>query len=160
MFCYGVCEVFRDWCLRTTASETCRFTWSVLKLVQIGTWFSLREKCPSMKFFLVRIFRSWTEYGEIRSIESECGKIRTRKNPVFGNFSRSVLYYNLQFRLPILTWLLILWNYNANTVDTAIIRSSRLVVFCKNGVLTNFAKFTRKSCARVSFLKKLQIYRV
>ena len=30
------------------------------------------------------------------------------------------------------------------TVDTAIIRSSRLVVFCKKGVLTNFAKFTRK----------------
>ena len=44
MFSCGVCEVFRDWCLRTTASETCCFTWSVLKLAQIGTWFSLREK--------------------------------------------------------------------------------------------------------------------
>ena len=30
------------------------------------------------------------------------------------------------------------------TADTAIIRSSRLVVFCKKGVFTNFAKFTRK----------------
>ena len=103
MFSCGVCKVFRDWCLRTTASETCCFTWSVLKLAQIGTWLSLREKYPGMKFFLVRIFRSWTEYREIRSIESECGKIRTRKNPVSGNFSRSILYYNLQFRLPILT---------------------------------------------------------
>ena len=33
---------------------------------------------------------------------------------------------------------------NANTIDTAIIRSSRLVVFCKTGVLKNFTKFTRK----------------
>ena len=31
-----------------------------------------------------------------------------------------------------------------NNIDTAIIRSSRLVVFCKKGVLTNFPKFTRK----------------
>ena len=37
-----------------------------------------------------------TEYGEIRSIEvslriqSECGKIRTRNNSVWGDFSRSV----------------------------------------------------------------------
>ena len=144
MFSGGVCEVFRDWFLRTTASETSCFTWSVLKLAQIGTWFSLREKCPSMKFFLVRIFGSWTEYGEIRSIESKCGKTRTRKNSVFRNFSRSVLYYNLQFGLSILTKLLIPWNYNANTIDTAIIRSSRLVMFCKTGILTNFTKFTRK----------------
>ena len=56
MLSCGVWKVFRDWCLRTNASETCFFTWSVLKLAQIGTWFSLREKCPSMEFFLVRIF--------------------------------------------------------------------------------------------------------
>ena len=31
-----------------------------------------------------------------------------------------------------------------NTIDTAIIRSSRLVVLCEKGVLINFAKFTRK----------------
>ena len=31
-----------------------------------------------------------------------------------------------------------------STVDTAIIRSSRLVVFCKKGVLKNFAKFAGK----------------
>ena len=30
-----------------------------------------------------------TKYGEIRSIQSERGKIRTRKNYVFGHFSRS-----------------------------------------------------------------------
>ena len=32
----------------------------------------------------------------------------------------------------------------ANTIDTAIIRSRYLVVFCKKGVLTNFAKFPGK----------------
>ena len=51
-------------------------------------------------------------------------------------------------------------SFITNTIDTAIIRSSRLVVFCKIGVLTNFAKFTKNTCARASFLKKPQIYRV
>ena len=32
----------------------------------------------------------WTEYGEISlRIQSECGKIQTRKNSVFEHFSRS-----------------------------------------------------------------------
>ena len=84
MFSCGVYEIFKN--LRTTTSETCCFTCSVLlnkyTLSQIDTWF---------------------------------------------------LYHNLQFRLPV-----------TNTTDSAIIRSSRLVVFYKKGVLTNFAKFTRK----------------
>ena len=37
---------------------------------------SLSEKCPNMEFLLVRI-------------QSECGKIRTRKNSVFRHISRS-----------------------------------------------------------------------
>ena len=42
----------------------------------LGSW-SLREKCPNKEFFLVRI-------------QSKCGKIRTRRNSVFGHcFSRS-----------------------------------------------------------------------
>ena len=48
----------------------------------------LREKCQNTKFFCSVFSRIWTEYGEIR-IQSECGKIRTRKNSVFGHFSRS-----------------------------------------------------------------------
>ena len=47
-----------------------------------------------------------------------------------------------------------------NTIDTAIIRSSRLVVICKKDVLTNFAKLKKKHLTSTSFLKKLQIYRV
>ena len=38
---------------------------------------SLREKCPNAEIFLV-------------CIQSECGKLRTRKNSVFGHFSRNV----------------------------------------------------------------------
>ena len=37
---------------------------------------SLRKKCSNTELFLVRI-------------QSECGKIRARKNSVFGHFSRS-----------------------------------------------------------------------
>ena len=94
--------------------------------------------------------RNRTEYRETRSIQSKCGKIRTRKNPVFGHFSRSVLYYNLQFRLPILTSLLIPWYDNDNTIDTAIIRSTRVAVFCKKGVLANFQNSQESTLIRVS----------
>ena len=47
---------------------------------------TLREKRPNMGFFLVRI-------------QSECGKIRTRKNSVFGHFSRSVNVSNPQLQI-------------------------------------------------------------
>ena len=46
---------------------------------------SLYEMCPNTEFFLVRIF-FW--FVSLR-IQSECGKIRTRKNTVLGHFSRS-----------------------------------------------------------------------
>ena len=39
---------------------------------------TLREKFPNMELFLVRI-------------QSECGKIPTRKNYGFGHFSRSIV---------------------------------------------------------------------
>ena len=43
------------------------------------------------RFFLSVFPRIWTEYGDLlrKSPCSECGKIRTRKNSVFGRFSRS-----------------------------------------------------------------------
>ena len=49
--------------------------------------YALHEKCPNTELFLVRIFRIRTKYGEI--LQSECGKIRTRNNSVFGHLSRS-----------------------------------------------------------------------
>ena len=48
---------------------------------------TLREKCPNAEFFLVRIFPH--SVVSLR-IQSECGKIRTRKNSESGHFSRSV----------------------------------------------------------------------
>ena len=43
-----------------------------------------------------------------------------QKKLCIWTLSRSVLYQNLEFRLPILTFLLISWNDNANAIDTAI----------------------------------------
>ena len=52
---------------------------------------TLCEKCPNTEFFFLSVFsRIRTEYGEILCIQSEYEKIRTRKNSVFGCFSRSV----------------------------------------------------------------------
>ena len=48
---------------------------------------TLRENCPNTKLFLVRILPH-SDWVSLR-IQSECGKIRTRKNFVFGHFSRS-----------------------------------------------------------------------
>ena len=42
-------------------------------------FFPLRKKCPYSEFFWSVFFRIWTEYGQILPIQSECGKIRTRK---------------------------------------------------------------------------------
>ena len=42
---------------------------------------ALRENCPNAELFLVRFFQ-----------QSECGKIRTRNNSVFGHFSRTASY--------------------------------------------------------------------
>ena len=57
-------------------------------------WLSLREKCPNTEFFSGPFFPAFglnTErYGVSLRIESECRKIRTRKNSVYGHFSRSV----------------------------------------------------------------------
>ena len=50
---------------------------------------SLLEKFPITEFFLVRIF-PYSDSVSLR-IQSKCGKIRTRKNSVFGHFSRSEL---------------------------------------------------------------------
>ena len=57
----------------------------------------LREKCPNTEFFLVLFSCIWTEYKELRiqekiGIQSGYRKIRTRKNSVLEQFSRSDSY--------------------------------------------------------------------
>ena len=60
-----------------------------------------------MKFFLVCIFRSWTEYGETRSIESECGKTRTRKTPYLETFHAAfciIIQYLIMIQLFVICY--------------------------------------------------------
>ena len=58
-------------------------------------WVTLREKCPYSEFFWSVFSHTRTEYGEILSmslysvelrIQSECGKIRTKKTPITYTF--------------------------------------------------------------------------
>ena len=51
-------------------------SWQILSKRLLVT---LSEKCPNTEFFMVRI-------------QAEYGKIWTRKNSVFGHFSRRVIY--------------------------------------------------------------------
>ena len=55
---------------------------------------SLREKCPNTEFFLIRTFphSDWMRRDSLR-IQSECGKIRARKNFIFGLFSGSLSFF-------------------------------------------------------------------
>ena len=47
--------------------------------------YTLRKMCPYSEFFWSLFSRIRTGYGEIRRIQSECGKIRTRITPNMGN---------------------------------------------------------------------------
>ena len=61
----------------------------------IYSFLTLREKCPNTELFLIHIFPHSDWIGrDLRSlrIQSECGKIRTRNNSVFGHFSHSASY--------------------------------------------------------------------
>ena len=61
-------------------------------------------KCPNTEFFSGPYFPTFglnTErYGVPLRIQSKCGKIWTRKNSVFGHFSRNVCYVKLRFCMP------------------------------------------------------------
>ena len=47
---------------------------------------TLCKKCPYSEFFWFVFSRIRSKYGEIQSIQSECGKIRTKKTPNTDNF--------------------------------------------------------------------------
>ena len=69
----------------------------------------LSEKCPYLKFFWSLFSRIRTEYVEIRvslPIQSEYGKIRTKKTPntdtfyaVLTNSSYNVSFYKVKIKL-------------------------------------------------------------
>ena len=68
----------KGWCFTFTLS----FYWSVFSRI--------RTQCPNTEFFLVLI----SPHSDciLSRIQSECEKIRTRKNSVFRHFSRSAIY--------------------------------------------------------------------
>ena len=157
MFSCGVYEIFRN--LRTTASEVCCFTWSVLvnklHFGSIDTWFlhhNLLFRLPILPSLLMLLILGRLLLRKYLSIF---------KNNVTHIFRLSI--FSAQFEdweqkwaqyFKPLAWSLfstqsnicdgVFFSGKKSTVDTAIIRSSRLVVFCKKGVLKNFAKFTGK----------------
>ena len=53
---------------------------------------TLREKCPYSKLLWSAFSRIRTENGEIRSIQSECGKMRTRITPKIDTFYAVILF--------------------------------------------------------------------
>ena len=61
---------------------------------------SLHEKCPNAEFFSGIYFPvpglNEKIYGVNLRIQSKYGKMQTRKNSVFGHFSRSAFFYEVK----------------------------------------------------------------
>ena len=60
-----------------------------------GAFFAQHKKCPYSEFFWSIYSHIWSEYS-VLSIQSECGKIRTRKTPNTEIFHG--LYWKWQFK--------------------------------------------------------------
>ena len=71
---------------------------------------TLREKCPNMKLFLVRIFlySDWIQSAISLRIQSEYRKIRTRNNSVLDTFHEN-------FVISYLTWSL--WKFQKKNLE-------------------------------------------
>ena len=78
----------------------CSYTLCILFYSETKINLSLREKCPNTDFFSGPYFPAFglntDRYFVSLRIQSECEKIRTRKNSVFEHLSRS-LFYLLSF---------------------------------------------------------------
>ena len=79
--------------------SNCKYNLTLLFCDAWNLNFTLREKCPNTEFFLVRTFlySDWIQeiYEVNLRIQSEYRKIRTRKNSVFGHFSRNVSFWKI-----------------------------------------------------------------
>ena len=69
---------------KSSSKCKCRTNLCSCKKNRLKCMSPLLEKCPNTEFFLVRS-------SFYLRIQSEYRKIRTRKNPVFGHFSRSAV---------------------------------------------------------------------
>ena len=71
----------------------------------------MREKCPYSELFWSAFSRNKTEYGQIRSIQSKCGKMGTRITPntdifyaVYGIWSEIQKSAKLTSRILPILW--------------------------------------------------------
>ena len=93
---------YNHFCLKLDKTRHIRFNQLTAYLSAKGL-VSTSEKCPNTEFFWSLFSRIWTEYGYLRSksgkFQSKFGKIRIRKNSVFGHLSRSAEYKYYSIRI-------------------------------------------------------------
>ena len=82
-------------CFATSLASSCEFIF--IYIFHIPVKYTLREKHPNVKFFLVCIFLYWN------CIQSECRKIRTRKKLcIWLPFTEWHIYKNILGRKKII----------------------------------------------------------
>ena len=112
----------------------------------------MREKCPNAKFFLVRIF----PHSESLRIQCECGKIRTKKIPVLGHFSRSedkVFHPGILSQLFIFTRFFILF-ISSVFLSTYILST----LFCTPSISLNTSYFDLARYETMNLLQSSAVY--
>ena len=82
-------KLFFFFVLYTHCVKYARTKFSMTHMLHLYGKTPLREKCPNTELFLVRIFLYSDWILRISLFQSECGKIPTRNNSLFGHFSRS-----------------------------------------------------------------------
>ena len=109
---------------------------------------TLLEKCPNTEFFLVCIFPYSDRYREY-------GKIRTRKNSVFGHFSRVDGWRGNFLKLQT-DWYIPEGSTGNTPLGLTYFRDSPAEVFLGKSVLKICSKFTGKHpCQSVIWIKSL-----
>ena len=90
------------WSMFNVKRSSTKHFWRLMQLTSTPDCISEHcVKCVQKRSFSSSVFsRIRTEYGVSLCIQSECRKIRTRKNFVFGHFSRSVRLPNLTKHSP------------------------------------------------------------
>ena len=108
------------WSMSNVKRLSTKIFWRLMQLTSIPDYISQHcVKCVQKRSFFSSVFsRIRTEHGVSLCIQSEYGKIRTRKHSVFGHFLRSV-------RLPNLT------KYSSSISKEAIWRNQALINFKK-----------------------------
>ena len=111
---------------------------------------------------MVRIFPNSAYLSVSLRLQSECGKLRTRKNFVFGHFSRSVFWYEAtlifhNWHIPLFKYVFAIFFYlfTANLLLLILLTSSNrrkpLTIFAKSSILDGWQS---SKCASKEIFKK------